>query len=581
MQLKFFNLFLSFLKTIKSFGLLLDKEDKKKAFYMFSLIIVGTFLEMLSISIIFPVIQIVLNENFINEYPSLNLLKTHLNFTKNSLIIYILILFLIIFFIKNAFLTFIIIYKAKFIELLRNKLSKKLHLKYLGKNYNFFINTHTSELIRNLHQEIPKIIKGIDGILVLITEILILIGISVVLLYISPVSTAIIITFTLIIFLIYIFVTKKKVLIMGKKDQVLFSKLLKETQQGYGNFKEILIYQLKDTFVYQYTNILVDYCRNNRILSIYQQFPRVLFEQVGIFLIIGISIFILFYEPEKTKAIGIIGLYAYAFFRLLPSINKLVVNIQLIIFVKPSVDIINAEFESKKEKDLIIDNNEPIDFKEEITVENLSFATEFNHKILENINLKIKKNSKIGIIGQTGSGKSTLLNIIMGLLEPTSGTIKIDKKTLINSSVLWKKKISFVSQSAYLLDESIINNITFNQSESLIDKKKLYEAIKIANLDEFIEKSQFKLETIVGERGSKISGGELQRICIARAIYRESEVLVFDEFTSALDEKTEIEIINNIFNLEKTIIIASHKAQTLKYCDDIYEIVNRQLKKKQ
>ena len=131
-----------------------------------------------------------------------------------------------------------------------------------------------------------------------------------------------------------------------------------------------------------------------------------------------------------------------------------------------------------------------------------------------------------------------------------------------------------------MLDESIINNITFNQSENLIDKKKLYEAIKIANLDEFIEKSQFKLKTIVGEGGSKISGGELQRICIARAIYRESEVLIFDEFTSALDEKTEFEIIENIFNLEKTIIIASHKAQTLKYCDDIYEVVDRQLKKK-
>lgn len=581
MQLKFFNLFLLFLKTIKSFGLLLDKEDKKKAFYMFSLIIVGTFLEMLSISIIFPVIQIVLNENFINEYPYLNSLKAHLNFTKNLLIINVLILFLIIFLIKNTFLTFIIIYKEKFSELLRYKLTKKLHLKYLGKNYSFFIKTNTSELIRNLQSEIPKIIRGVDGILVLTTEILILIGISIVLLYISPVTTAIIITFTSIIFLIYIFVTRKKVVTMGKNDQVLFSKLLKETQQGYGNFKEILIYQLKDTFLYQFTNILFDYCRNIRMLSIYQQFPRILFEQLGIFLIIGISIFVFFYEPEKTKAIGIIGLYAYVFFRLLPSINRLVVNTQAILFVKPSIDIINAEFESEKEKDLTIDNNEPIDFKEEINIENVSFATEFNNKILENINLKIKKNSKIGIVGQTGSGKSTLLNIIMGLLEPTSGTIKIDKKPLLNSSVLWKKKISFVSQSAYLLDESIINNITFNQSESLIDKKKLYEAIKIANLDEFIEKSQFKLETIVGERGSKISGGELQRICIARAIYRESEVLVFDEFTSALDEKTEIEIINNIFNLEKTIIIASHKAQTLKYCDDIYEIVNRQLKKKQ
>ena len=575
MQLKVFNLFFSFLNTIRSYGLLLDKNDKKKAFYMLFLVIIGTFLEMLSMSIIFPVIQLVLNENFINEY---SFLKKNFNLTQNSLIIYTLILLIIIFFIKNIFLTFVIIYKAKFIELLRNKLSKKLHLKYLGKDYSFFINTHTSELIRNLYQEVPKIIKGIDGILVLITEVLVLIGISVILLYVSPVSTSIIIASTLIILLIYGFVTKKKVHDMGRKDQILFSMLLKETQQGYGNFKEILIYQLKDIFMYQYKNILIDYCRNNRILSIYQQFPRILFEQMGISLIIGVSIFIFFQEPDKAKAIGIISLYAYAFFRLLPSITKLIVNAQLIVFVKPSLDIINVEFESEKEKDLKIINNEAIDFKEQITLENVSFNIGNNNKILEDISLNIKKNSKIGIIGQTGSGKSTLLNLLMGLIEPTSGKIKIDKKTLKDSPI-WKKKISFVSQSTYLLDESIIKNITFNQNDNLIDKKRLYEAIKIANLSEFIEKSEFKLQTIVGERGSKISGGELQRICIARAIYKDSEVLILDEFTSALDEKTENKIIENIFHLEKTIIIASHRVQALKYCDEIYEVIDRRLKK--
>jgi ATP-binding cassette, subfamily B, bacterial PglK len=575
MQLKVFNLFFSFLNTIRSYGLLLDKNDKKKAFYMLFLVIIGTFLEMLSMSIIFPVIQLVLNENFINEY---SFLKKNFHLTQNSLIIYTLILLIIIFFIKNIFLTFVIIYKAKFIELLRNKLSKKLHLKYLGKDYSFFINTHTSELIRNLYQEVPKIIKGIDGILVLITEVLVLIGISVILLYVSPVSTSIIIASTLIILLIYGFVTKKKVHDMGRKDQILFSMLLKETQQGYGNFKEILIYQLKDIFMYQYKNILIDYCRNNRILSIYQQFPRILFEQMGISLIIGVSIFIFFQEPDKAKAIGIISLYAYAFFRLLPSITKLIVNAQLIVFVKPSLDIINAEFESEKEKDLKIINNEAIDFKEQITLENVSFNIGNNNKILEDISLNIKKNSKIGIIGQTGSGKSTLLNLLMGLIEPTSGKIKIDKKTLKDSPI-WKKKISFVSQSTYLLDESIIKNITFNQNDNLIDKKRLYEAIKIANLSEFIEKSEFKLQTIVGERGSKISGGELQRICIARAIYKDSEVLILDEFTSALDEKTENKIIENIFHLEKTIIIASHRVQALKYCDEIYEVIDRRLKK--
>ena len=580
MRLKIFYSFLSFLNTIKNFNLLLDKKDKKKTLIMFFLIIIGTLLEMLSVGIIFPIIQVVLNDNFANDYPSLFVLKNNFNVNQDQFTIYVLSFLIILFLIKNIFILLIVIYKAKFIETLRKKLSKKLHLKYLGQNYEFFVNSNTSELIRNLYQEVPKIMKGIDGILILLTEFFILIGLSLILLYISPLTTIIVIAVTLIFFLIYVYLTRKKIFNLGKQDQILYSSLMKETQQGYGNFKEILIYQLKDIFFYQYANLLVKYCRNNKILSIYQQFPRILFEQIGIILVVGVSIFIFVQEPSKVKAIGIIGVYAYAFFRTVPLINKLIVNTQLIVFVKPSLDIINDEFKNKSEKDFKSEIDEPIEFKKNIDLQGVYFsAKNKSNQILKKVNLNIKKNSKIGIVGESGSGKSTLLNLIMCLIKPTSGQLKIDEKVLVNLPASWKKKISFVSQSAYLLDDTILNNITFSQNNEPINEKKLNEAIDIACLKEFVENSELKLQTIVGERGSKISGGELQRICIARAMYRESEILILDEFTSALDEKTEKKIIENIFKLKKTIIISSHRPAILKYCDYLYEISNNQLNK--
>lgn len=580
MQLRISNSLFSFIKSIKSYSLILDQNDKKKTFLMFLLIGVGTFLEMLSIGIIFPIIQVILNDNYINDLKILSEIKNFLNVGYNQFIIYSMLLLILVFLIKNIFLLLIIMFRARFIETLRKKFSKRLHLRYLSQDYKFFTNTNTSVLIRNLHQEVPKIIQGIDGIIILLTEILVLLGISLVLLYISPFSTSLIIFITTIFFLVYVLITKKKFFKLGQNDQNLFSSLLKETQQGYGNFKEILIYQLKDTFLHQFSNILVKYCRNNRNLYFYQSIPRILFEQLGIFLVVGISIFIFFQEPSKTKAIGIISVYSYAFFRILPSINKLIVNIQLIIFVTPSLKIISDEL--KNEYNEINESVEvgPIKFEEKINLRDIHFSIdEKKKKILQKINLIIKKNSKVGIIGKTGSGKSTLLNLIMCLIKPTSGEIMVDEKKLIYNSVLWRKKISFVSQSSYLLDDTIINNITFNQDNESVNNQRLNEAIETACLKEFIDKSELKLNTIVGERGSKISGGELQRICIARAIYRDSEVLILDEFTSALDEKTEKKIIENIFKLQKTIIIASHRPQILQYCDEIYEVIDKNIKK--
>ncbi|MDA7552986.1 ABC transporter ATP-binding protein/permease [Candidatus Pelagibacter sp.] len=576
MNSKISNIFFSFFKTLKNLIYFLDKQDSKKSLLMLFFILIGTLLEMVSLGLIFPVIQLTLNNNIISEYPFLLQVKELFHLTDNSLIILMLISIIIIFLIKNIFLIITIIYKGKFVQDLQKKITAKLYNKYLNQNYSFFIKNNTSELIRNLTQECPKIVHGIDGMLIIFTEFFILIGICIILIYLSPFVSGVVIGLNIILMLIWILNTKKKFSKLGEENQTLYSDVLKETQQGFGNFKEIIIYKLRDNFSFQFKEILVKFCKNIRVLGVLTQIPRILLEQLAVILIIVMAITIFLFEEDKIKSAAIIGVYAYALFKILPSISKLILNLQKLIFVKPSIETVKNQLSVKviEQKNAHLENK--IKFKEEISIEKMSFKNE-NKIILRNIDLKIKKNSKVGLIGKTGSGKSTLLNIIMGLIQPSYGKIKVDGKTLDIENTNWQKKISFVSQSTYLLDESILKNITFNDDLKNIDLDKLDKALKSSRLEEFIETLDLKLNTIVGERGSKISGGELQRIGIARAIYNDTEILILDEFTSSLDEKTESEIIENIFSLDKTIIVATHRILTLKYCDTIYELNNSQL----
>ena len=188
------------------------------------------------------------------------------------------------------------------------------------------------------------------------------------------------------------------------------------------------------------------------------------------------------------------------------------------------------------------------------------------------MNLRIKKNSKIGIVGKSGSGKTTFLNIVMGFLNPSKGEIVVDGKNINDSLESWKQKIAFVSQTTYLLDNTISANISFEEDENKIDFDLLQESLSMSGLKKFVDQLQDGLNTRIGERGSKISGGEILRIALARAIYSNKQLYILDEFSSALDNETEKEIIENLKKFKKTLIIVSHKQSTLINCDSVYEL---------
>ena len=252
--------------------------------------------------------------------------------------------------------------------------------------------------------------------------------------------------------------------------------------------------------------------------------------------------------------------------------------LQTIRGLEPSINMLNNElnYEDEISSSKILSNNEEVNFKSKIEFDNLTFSYNLKNVIFENFSEIIKKNEITGISGKSGAGKSTLVDLLTGLLRPTKGKIIIDNKfELGNSSIKsWQKRIGYVSQSVFLLDATIRENIAFGVDKNKINENKIIDALNDAEIYNFVLNLDNKLDTVVGERGVKLSGGQIQRIGIARELYRNPELIIFDESTSALDEKTENQIIECIKKLKGkiTTVIISHRDNMLKICDKIIRI---------
>jgi ABC-type bacteriocin/lantibiotic exporter with double-glycine peptidase domain len=270
-----------------------------------------------------------------------------------------------------------------------------------------------------------------------------------------------------------------------------------------------------------------------------------------------------------------LGLFIVGMFRLLPSCNKIINSINNIRFNYSSVDLISGELLNPGNLTISKNSDNNFLFKDSIKFINVNFSYSSNKKsILKNINLTIKKNESIGIFGSSGSGKSTLLNIMCNLLIPTTGQILVDNKPLDQVSSAYQKKIGYVSQKTTLIEGSIIENIIFGIDEKDYNYKLFDEAVKKSDLKSFLSELPDGKDTYIGEKGSRLSGGQQQRIGIARALYKDPEILILDEATSALDENSENEILNTIKNLKNklTIVIVSHKKSVFIGCDKIYKL---------
>jgi len=564
----------------------LNSNQKKYSIFIFGLMFIVMILEILSVGIVLPLISVLLRGDVDTSFFS------HLFYfgqpTGKNLIYVGLVMTIIIFLIKNLALTFNLWQQTKFLRNFELELTNSLFKYYLKNDYIFFLQNNSAHLYRNLTSIVGSFLAYIKGIMILLTEIVVFLGIGSVLFYVDFVGTSIILLsvgFTS--FVIYS-LTIGKISFIGNERNIVGGELNKHLLQGMASAKDVKILDREDDLIYQVNKNLNSVTRVNQIIQFIQGLPKFSFEVLMVIVFSALVFIMVEAEKDMINIIQYLGVFAIASFRLVPGASRILSSFQLIKYMEPSVKLLLKEFDFKKnlstKKNYEKKNlNIALKFQNEISLGNLSFSYPTRKEFsLSKISMNFKKGDFVGIIGETGSGKSTLINLLIGLLKPNEGEVQVDKININSNLPEWHKKIGYVPQSVYLTDDTIRKNIAFGLRDEDIDDALVKEAIKKASLNDFLNELPEGLQTIVGEKGIRISGGQRQRIGIARALYRDPEILILDEATSSLDQSTEKKIMESIISLKrkKTLITVTHRLYTVKNCDKLYFIDKGNIVKK-
>lgn len=560
--------------TFRKVKLLLDKNDKVYILLLSFFNFIGLLLEVIGIAIIIPIISLTISSEDSNTiFLNINLAELSNYFGFNSVIVFLLVGLLSTFLIKSLFFIFLYYHQKTFVSRLINKISDKLFHRYSSQDLNYYTQKNRSSIIQNLQNETYYLFLFFESITVMISEFLLVIFLLFFTLIFDSRGLLIIAIYFGLSTLFYSLLTRKKSIEWGDKRLALDQKISKTILETFGYIKEILINNSQTFFYSKYRDLnKLKYNFLSYRLTL-DQIPKVYFEFITVIFIIFYTYYLNLSNIPTQEIITRIGVLVAISYKIMPALSKVSASYQTIKNTSSSLNKIYEEIITSK---VAINNLVHVEkFKKSISLSNISYSyPETKEVILKNFNLKIFKNEIIGIIGKSGKGKTTLLDLISGLIKEFNGKIKIDDKEIDIKSNYWKPKVSYVSQSTFIFDDTIKNNIIVSNPSKKFDKDLFKKSIRMASLNDWIKTLINKDETVLSQDGISISGGQKQRIGIARAIYNDSDLLLFDEPTSSLDSKTEKEIMNTIYSLKrkKTIVIVTHKIDTLNKCDKIIEL---------
>jgi ATP-binding cassette subfamily C protein len=491
------------------------------------------------------------------------------------------IIILLVFTFKNIFLSFLVFFENMLSSNIRKSISSKLYQKYITQNYLFHTKNNPSLLIRNISHEVDFSVSYIDGLINLIREGLVIIAIVLLLLNISPVMTLLISSVLSFVVFIFYFLQEKRIREKGVFGQILRAELIKLVNHTIGSIKDIKVLGKESYFSNKFIKMYADNEKYKIYKIIVSNLPQRIHEILIIFLLVGFVFFSKNLYSSVQEFLGILSLFVISAIRLYPSFSRINSNLIVVKDLSVSFNLICKELELHENLNTLSENivNKK-NLIESIVFNKVSFEIS-NKEIIKEVSFEIKKGQFVAIVGKSGSGKSTIIDLIMGLLLPTNGQITIDKDNINKKNMIPKQLFGYVPQDIYLLDDTIKKNIALGVSDNEIDMEKLNKAVELSQLDKFLQKDGNSLDTIVGNRGIKISGGELQRVGIARAIYNDPDVIILDEATANLDHKTALDFINSITELKKkkTIIFATHQPELIKNCDKVIFVENGQVQK--
>lgn len=574
------------MNVLKQLNYLLSKKTKRTLVFVVIMSVIGSAAELLGVTIVLPIVELAMDQgngegmivSVLHDFTGAN--------TKEGLLIWMIVITIAVYIIKNIYVCFMYSRQFKFAATVKQEAATRLMKSYLSRPYSFFLNKNSSELIRSVGTDTGQLFQLLSNLLTIFSNAL---TAACIIVFLATTNLAMTVTVGVILgtcLMVIVFGLQKINRRNGEINIQLHGFLLKHLQQAFEGVKEIKIMNTEGYFIDTYattfrrsTNLDVKY-------SILNTMPKYLIESFAVIAVLSFLGVNIVCNPNYMELLPQLAAFCVAAFKLLPSVNAIYASFNSVVYYKASIDVVYNDIklaeECEAENEFINDGNNELVFENDIRLENVSFRYEgSDHDVLRGINIDIKKGQSVAFVGASGGGKTTTADIILSLLSPTSGRVLVDGVDIKSNKKAWRDKFGYIPQGIYLIDDSIRRNVAFGVPEDQIDDARVWGALKEAQLEGFVKTLAEGLDTEVGERGARISGGQKQRIGIARALYRNPEILVFDEATSALDNETEKEVMAAIDGLQgtKTIIMIAHRLSTIENCDVVYKVENGNIEK--
>ncbi|MBD5509374.1 MAG: ABC transporter ATP-binding protein [Lachnospiraceae bacterium] len=560
------------------------KADKIKIVFLMIAVIIGSFLELLAVSIFSPFIDLIMDPATIDKSSTIAFIYDLFSFQSIEYFLALLAGGIIVIYVVKDVYTIVeknAIYKFSY--RIQRTISTDLLKAYMNEPYTFHLNNNISVLQRSMQEDTDQFAKGIIHLMEMIAEICVCIAIGIYLYIVSHSITIIIAGLLVLCLAFFSLISKKYSSAWGREGQQHKSKIYQWMNQSLGGIKEIKVLNREESFIKHYDYYFAKYVRVLRLNRLIGVVPKYIIEMVSMTgLLLAIIFKIFFGQKDLIDFVPQLAVFAVASFRLLPSVGRINEHLSAVLYAMPSLELIYKDLREVENLSGAVEaetqnKDEAWKLMEKIEVKNVTYHyPDGETNVIEHADYAIKKGQTVAFIGASGAGKSTMADILLGLLKPQNGEIYADGMNVYKNLSTWQKEIGYIPQTIYLSDDTIRNNVAFGIDEKEIDEQAVINALRQAQLYDFVISLSGGLDTFVGDRGVRLSGGQRQRIGIARALYHDPEILILDEATSALDNDTETAVMEAIENLhgEKTMIIIAHRLTTIQNADVIYEVGN-------
>ena len=530
---------------------------------------------------VIPIIALVIEDNFLqilrNSSFGAYVPEFILNMENEKALMFFSIFVIIIYFLKNLVLIITEYLKSIFVNNIKEKISTIMMSKYLHQDYLYHSKKNNSEINSTINQKISDLTDGfLSAVLTIIAETIMVTILIALVIFFKQINTFLILIALFVLGAISAKIISGFIKKIGTQRQINVNIKFENFTNIIDNFREIILTGKTGLYFLKFSNSLKIIAKMDATRAALQRSPQLIFETLGIAGLVLIIYYLMNINVSTVKIIATCTFFAAVCYRAIPSLHKILYYYYNVNYYKPIftefLNEINIEnkIQYHDEKFNIINN---------ISLKNITFKYDNNNFILNNLNIEISKNSSIGIFGKSGSGKTTFLDIISGLVVPNSGKVIVDDQVIENNYLRRKlqNNISYISQKTTVINDTLLKNICFGFKEKEIDIERYNKIVEICELKDIAKDFDQKLKR-VSNSGSNISGGQLQRIGLARALYQNKDILILDEATNSLDEKTAAIIMNNILAIKnKTIIIVSHNLENLETCDQLYEFKNKNI----